>query len=129
MLACLTPSSSKTSEANLILTSPPTRQYLSLTSHAVRPGGRAQGCTLGTLRAALKVRLAAAGILPEDEVPYTVARRLFSLEHFVDFEASDPATRSHLLSAAFELLDVAWQRSIPVCFPPLRYTDGSPLMF
>ncbi|KAK9917271.1 hypothetical protein WJX75_002601 [Coccomyxa subellipsoidea] len=77
-------------------------------------GDNAQHFTLGTLRKVLKVLLAAARVLPEDEVPYTVARRLFGLEQFVDFEASDPATRSHLLSAAFELLDVAWQRSIPL---------------
>ncbi len=77
-------------------------------------GDKKQQFTLGTLRDVLKVLLTAARVLPEDEVPYTVARRLFGLEHFVDFEASDPATRSHLLSAAFELLDVAWQRSIPV---------------
>lgn len=81
-------------------------------------GDNAQHFTLGTLRKVLKVLLAAARVLPEDEVPYTVARRLFGLEQFVDFEASDPVTRSHLLSAAFELLDVAWQRSIPVGFLP-----------
>lgn len=67
------------------------------------------------LREVLKILLLGARMLPQDEVPYTVARRLFGLEHFVDFDASDPASRSHLLSAAFELLDIAWNRDIPVC--------------
>lgn len=77
-------------------------------------GGRAQDVNLDKLRKVLKVLVVAARVLPEDEVPYTVARRLFGLEHFVEFETSDPASRSHLLSAAFELLDIAWQRSILV---------------
>lgn len=91
-------------------------------------GDNAQHFTLGTLRKVLKVLLAAARVLPEDEVPYTVARRLFGLEQFVDFEASDPATRSHLLSAAFELLDVAWQRSIPVGFLPYLQTPNPDIL-
>ncbi|BDA50698.1 hypothetical protein COCOBI_16-3740 [Coccomyxa sp. Obi] len=75
-------------------------------------GGKAQDVNLDKLRKVLKVLVVAARVLPEDEVPYTVARRLFGLEHFVEFETSDPASRSYLLSAAFELLDIAWQRSI-----------------
>lgn len=80
----------------------------------VSAGGKAQDINLDKLRKVLKVLVVAARVLPEDEVPYTVARRLFGLEHFVEFETSDPASRSHLLSAAFELLEIAWQRSILV---------------
>ena len=46
-----------------------------------------------------------------------MARRLFCKEPFLDFARSDPAARSFLLRAGFDLLDIACQRSIPVRAP------------
>ena len=67
------------------------------------------------LRCALDVLLAAAELKDHDEVRWTVARRLFCKEPFLDFGRSDPAARSFLLRAAFDLLEIACRRSIPVC--------------
>lgn len=69
------------------------------------------------LRCALDVLLAAAELKDDDEVRWTVARRLFSKEPFLDFGHSDPAARSFLLRAAFDLLEIGNRRSIPVCAP------------
>jgi hypothetical protein len=63
---------------------------------------------------ALALLLATAGVAPPDEVPYTVTRRLFDLEHFVDFGASSPAARTALLHAGFGLLNVARYRGLEV---------------
>ena len=67
------------------------------------------------LRCALDVLLAAAELKDHDEVRWTVARRLFCKEPFLDFGRSDPAARSFLLRAAFDLLEIGSRRSIPVC--------------
>lgn len=62
--------------------------------------------------------LGAAGQLNDaDDVRWSVARRLFAKEPFLDFARSDPAARSLLLRAAFDLLGTAQRRDIPVRIP------------
>ncbi len=70
------------------------------------------------LRCALDILLAAAELKAADDVQWTVARRLFCKEPFLDFARSDPAARSFLLRAAFDLLEICSRRSIPVHAPP-----------
>ena len=67
------------------------------------------------LRCALDVLLAAAELKDHDDVRWSVARRLFCKEPFLNFARSDPAARSFLLRAAFDLLEVADRRRILVC--------------
>lgn len=76
----------------------------------------AEQFTHTTLKNALGILLVAARVLPKEDLVYTVARRMFNLEHFVDFDRSDPAAKSHLLHAAFSLLKIARQREVPVRF-------------
>ena len=66
------------------------------------------------LRCALDVLGAAARLVGSEDVQWVVARRLFSKEPFLDFARSDPAARSFLLRAAFDLLETAVRRGIPV---------------
>jgi hypothetical protein len=70
--------------------------------------------THATLKNALGILLVAARVFPIEDLIYTVARRVFNLEHFVEFDRSDPAARSHLLQAAFGLLEIARIREVPV---------------
>lgn len=63
---------------------------------------------------ALGLLLSAAAVLPEEDVPYAVTRRLFDLEHFVGFAPSSPDARGLLLPAGFQLLRVARRRGLPV---------------
>ena len=60
----------------------------------------------------------AAAKLPAEDVLYSVTRRLFNLEHFVDFAGSSPDARGLLMSAAFELLRIARNRGLPVRYSP-----------
>ncbi len=69
------------------------------------------------LRCAVDVLLAAAELKGADDVQWTVARRLFCKEPFLDFARSDPAARSFLLRAAFDLLEICSRRNIPVSAP------------
>ena len=69
------------------------------------------------LRCALDILLAAAELKAADDVQWTVARRLFCKEPFLDFARSDPAARSFLLRCAFDLLEICSRRSIPVRAP------------
>ena len=66
------------------------------------------------LRCAVDILLAAAELKGADDVQWTVARRLFCKEPFLDFARSDPAARSFLLRAAFDLLEICSRRDIPV---------------
>jgi len=69
------------------------------------------------LRCALDILLAAAELKDHDDVRWIVARRIFCKEPFLDFARSDPAARSFLLRAAFDLLDIMHSRNIPVRAP------------
>ena len=66
------------------------------------------------LRCALDVLGAAARLKGSEDVQWVVARRLFSKEPFLDFARSDPAARCFLLRGAFDLLETAVCRGIPV---------------
>jgi len=69
------------------------------------------------LRCALDILLAAAELKDHDDVRWIVARRIFCKEPFLDIARSDPAARSFLLRAAFDLLDIMYSRNIPVRAP------------